>query len=126
MYSRAAFVSTSRAAAASSPPAYVDLSLTSPNCPRPVTCKGDLSVTSRPLPQAVLTPASSLSSDREAFHRELFATLQSAVTRSFETGTVRTYEATLRVIDPNVSTKLGTQVLPMASAAQFFSFFGSA
>ena len=123
MYSRAAFVSASRAAAAASTPASVDSSLASPNCPYPIAFEGyviegpapapDLSVTSPPSPQEVLTPASSLSSDQEAFRRELFTTLQSAFISSAATGAVGTYEATFRAMVPKVTLKLGTQVLPM-------------
>ena len=39
---------------------------------------------------------------------------------------MRTYGATLRAIVLKVALKLGTQALPMVSAAQFFSVSGSA
>ena len=117
MCSRAAIASASRVAASSPPPVSVDLDLTSPGCPCPVAfdedvsdaslLRPDLSVTSPPLPREVLPPASTLSADQEAFLRGLFATLQSAFAPSAATGTVRTYEATLRVIAPKVTDGLG-------------------
>ena len=136
MYSRAAFAAASRAAAASSPTASVVFNLTSPHRPRPIAFGEDVTAGPAPFPdlfatsppsrQEVLTPASSLSSDQEAFRRGLFTTLQSASTSSAATGAVRTCGATAHAIAPKVTVMLGSQVLPMVSAAQFVSFFCSA
>ena len=129
MYARAFFASASRAAA------HVDLNLTIPDSPCPVAFEDDinespapcpgLSVSAPPLPQEVLTPASPLSSDQEVFRRGLSSTPQSSFTSSGDTGSVRTYEATFRVIATKVTMKLGSRVLPTSSASQFVSFFGS-
>ena len=55
----------------------------------------------------------------------MFPARQLAFTSSAATGAVRTYEATLDVIAPRVTLKLGTQVLPMLSANQFYLSSGS-
>ena len=118
------------------PPVRVDLDLTSPGCSRPVALDDDaneapeaapdLSVTVPSSPEGVPAPESALSSDRESFRQQLFSALQSAFAASAASGTIRTYESTLRAIVPKVALKLGTQVLPMISDCQFCSFFGSA
>ena len=93
--------------------------------PADVPAPPDLSASAAPLAQVVLPPASALSSTQVAFRRDLFVTLQSAFEMSAANGTVRTYEATLRNIVPKVSAKWGPPVLPMATEAQLFAFFGA-
>ena len=135
MYERAAFVSASRAAAVPIPAAPVDLGLSGPDRPCPVTFNGDvtevsapatdLSVTAPPPSAEVLVPAASLSADQESFREKLYAGLQSAFVACAAPGVVRSYEATLRAIATKVSLKLGVPVLPILAANQFYSFFGS-
>ena len=135
MFARAAFASASRAAAASPPLAPVDLDLTSPGCPRPVAFDEDvneapesvpdLSVTAPPSAREVLAPAPGLSPEQELFCQQLFSSLQFAVTASAASCAIRTYGSTMRATVPGVTLKLGTGALPMISASQFYSFFGS-
>ena len=60
------------------------------------------------------------------FRADVCDVLSSAFAASAAPGTVRTYGAVLKNIAPPVSSKLGSSVLPMATVASFFSFFGSA
>ena len=136
MFARAALASASREAAASPSPAPVDLDSASPGCPRPVAFGEDVngapesvpewSVTAPPSAQEVSAPAPVLSPEQELFWQQLFSSLQAAFTASAASGTIRTYESALRAIVPKVTWKLGTEALPLISASQFFSFFGSA
>ena len=133
MSSRAAFSVASRKAfqSLSNPPIDLDLSGPGRQCPvvmdeeveggsRPIP---DLAVSSCPVAQDVLPPASAISPAQEVFRRELLDAVQS--TFDVRAGAVRTYEATLRAIAPKVTLKLGSQVLPMCAEAQFFAFFGA-
>ena len=134
-FSRAAFSSASRRAAASTPPPPVDLDLSSPGRSRPVVFDDDApdeisaprdpSASATPLNQDVLPPASALSPAQQAFRRDLFVTLQSAVEVSAASGTARTCEATLRNIVPKVTLKLVSQVLPIATEARRYAYFGA-
>ena len=136
MFARAALAPASRAAAASPPPAPVDLDLASPGCPRPVAFDEDvneapesvpdLSVTAPPSAQEASAPASALPLEQELFWQQLFSSPQPAFPASAASGTIRTYESTLRIIVPKVTLKSGAQALPLISATQFYSSFGSA
>ena len=137
MYSQAAFVAASRAAARPSVANSVDLDLSGPGCKRPVEF-GEESQGSDPVPidlsgslapheQEVLFPAESVMSiERQNFRREVVETAQSALAASAAPGTVRTKEATLPAIAPEVTAKLGPKVLPMSFEDVFFAFFSSA
>ena len=125
---------SNKAAVLSSPPQVgLDLPSASRPCPDdfeedvadPVPAPPDLSASAAPLSQDVLPPASSLPPPQGAFRRDLFSTLSTASEVSAASGTVRTYEATLRSIAPKITSKLGSPALPMVSEAQFFAFFGS-
>ena len=85
----------------------------------------DLTASSGPLVRDALPPASVASPAQEAFRRELFDAAQSTSEVSAAAGAVRTYEATLRGVAPEVTAKLGPQVIPMIAEAQFFAFFGA-
>ena len=92
------------------PPAPVDLDLASPGCPRPVAFDEDvneapesvpdLSVTAPPSAQEVSAPAPALPPEQELLWQQLFSSPQSAFTASAASGTIRTYEYTLRAIVP--------------------------
>ena len=135
MFSHAAFSAASRKAAASAsvPLADLDLAGSSRFCPIVVDEEAeswscpilDLTVSSAPSVRDVLPPASAASPEQEVFRRELFHAARSLFEDSAATGTVRTYEATLRGTAPKVTLKLGSQVLPMSAEAQFYAFFGS-
>ena len=73
----------------------------------------------------MLAPAPGLSPKQELFCQQLFSPLQFAVAASAAPGAIRTYESTMRATVPGVTLKLGTGALPMISASQFYSFFGS-
>ena len=73
----------------------------------------------------MLPPLSVASPEQEAFRRELFDAAQLTFEISAATGTVRTYEATLRAIVPKVTLKLASQALPLCAEAQFVAFFGA-
>ena len=136
MFSRAAFSVAFREAFQSLPNPPIDLDLFGPGRPRPVVMgrevEGgsrpfpDLTVSSCPVAQDVIPPASAIFPAQEAFRRELFGAVQSTFEVSAAAGAVRTYEATLRAIVPKVTLKLGSRVLPMRAEAQFFAFFGAA
>ena len=135
MFLSAALPATSKKATVASSSTQVDLDLSSASRPCPVDFEEDVtdpvpappdpSVSAAPVSQDVLPPASSLPPPQEAFPRDLFSTLSAAFEVSAASGTVRTYEATLRSIVPKVMSKLGSPVLPMVSKAQFFAVFGS-
>ena len=86
----------------------------------------DLSVSPAPSGQDVLAPAAGpLSSEQESFRRELFSAAPSVFVASAAPGAVRTFEATLRVVVPKVSAKIGARVLPVNTESEFSSFLAS-
>ena len=82
-------------------------------------------MSSNPLARDALPPASVASPAQKAFPRELRDAAQSTFEVSAAASTVRTYEATLRAIAPKVALKLGPQVPPMGTEAQFFALVGA-
>ena len=135
MFLSAALSAASKKATVASSPPQVDLDLSSASRPCPVAFEEDAtesvsappdpSASAAPLSQDVLPPASTLSPPQEAFRRDLSSTLSAAFEVSAAGGAVRGYEATLRSIVPTVTSKLGSQVSPLAAEAQFFGRFGS-
>ena len=125
----------SKRAAASVQTPPIDLDLAGPGRPCPVIIdeepdgpsapSPDLAASSAPLVRDALPPASASSSEQEAFRRQTFDEARSTFEVSAATGTGRTYGAILRGIAPNVTLKLGSQMLPMSAEAQFLSFFGA-
>ena len=91
-----------------------------------VSAPPDLSVFAALLSHDVLRPASASSPPQGAFRRDLFPSPSATFDVSAASGSVRAYEATFRSIVPKVASKLGPQVLPMRSEAQFCASFGSA
>ena len=136
MFSRAACSAASRRAAASAHSLRVDLDLSGPTRPCPLIVGDepeapsmtlpDLAASSAPAPQDVLPPASALSADQEDFRRQILDEVRLTFEACAASGAVRTYEAILRGIAPKATLKLGPPVLPMATEAQFLSFFGAA
>ena len=113
---RAAFASATIALSRGAQVKQVDIELTGPgrNCPfsfggdpaHPSVSREDLSAAdvaapTSPLPPALGTP----SAEQEGCRKEVRSTLQSLFALSATSGTVRTYEATLRAIAPKVTAK---------------------
>ena len=77
----------------------------------------NLTVSSGPLAQDVLPPASVAPQAQEVFRRELFGTAQAAFEVSAAPGAVRTNVAAFRAIAPQVALKLGLQASRCAPPA---------
>ena len=132
MFSRAASSVARRKAAASvlRPPVYLDLAGPGHPCPTVVDDEAGgescvppyMAVSAGPLAQDVLPPASMLPPTQEVSRREISATARYVFEVSAAAGAARTYEAALRSIAPKVALKLGSEVLPMSTEAQFFAF----
>ena len=113
----------------------MDLNLSGPSRPCPLIVDEDqesppivvpdLTVSSAPSPADVLPPATALSGDQEDFRRQIRDEVRLTFEGGAASGTVRTYEAILRGIAPKATLRLGSSVLPMATEAQFLSFFGA-
>ena len=132
LFSHAALAAASRKAFRGSQ-GTIDLELGGPNRPEPLIMEdeleggifpSDLSVSPGALVRDVFPPAPAPSPEQEGFRRDLLDLVRSTFGASAASSTVRTCEATLRGVAPNVTMKLGSAALPMRSEAQFYSFFG--
>ena len=133
MFSRAAFTSAARFTSHPHGANPADLDLCGPGSGCPVEFGdeghgGDAvpADPTTPLPsraQDALPPAQgALPVERQEFRREVCATAKPAFATSAAPGTVRTYEATLRATAPEVTAKLGPQVLPMPPEDVLYAF----
>ena len=134
MFSRAAFASASGAASRAAQAEPEDPDLTGPDrtCPfvfdddsaAPNVFSAKLPVYGITAPTSLLPPGMGpLSTEWERPRQEVRITLQSLFASSAASGTVRTYEAALRAIAPNVTADLRLRALPMGSKGVFIVFF---